>query len=158
MKLKWRTILILFLSFAVIEIIVKGSNISLITGLEPLIILVLAISSLSSEWAVIFFYLIVTFLVDLINFQILGLAEVSFFSAYLLSSFVNKFIDINSEHKIIFAFLVIILTIVLKMAIGLFFFSINNPVNIAVFFINFGVFLLVYFLINSFNNESVYKR
>jgi hypothetical protein len=158
MKFSWRTLIILFIGFAIIEIVVKGSNIVPITSLEPLMLLMLVVSASYSGWAMVIYYLIFLVLTDLINFQVVGLPGVSFFLGYFLVTIVNRFIDIASEHKILFIMLVLIVSLTLKMLVAYLFFSIIIPFNPWNFVLNIIFLLLVYLVVNSFNTASVFKR
>lgn len=158
MKLTWRNSIIFFLFFAALEVVVKSSHFSPISGLEPLMILTLTLSAFSTNWSIVFYYLIFSFFTDLINLQTVGLVALCFFLTSLLVAMLNRVVNLFNEHKFIYSLLVFSGTLGLLVLFKNLFFGGTGDFGFAGIAVNYCIFFLVFLLFNSLVKVSVFKK
>jgi hypothetical protein len=158
MKLDWRPVTILFLFTAGLDLVFKGSNVPVLVGLEPLLILYLIFLSLGNFWQIHFLFLGFSFFCDLINLQPIGLTIAALYVAYLITGLINKVFNLMGEAKLIFDMIVLLLALLLKSFLLLLFQPQPLHISILVLALNLLLFVLEYLLLNKIFTNNVFTK
>ena len=158
MKFNWRWVTIFFLFIACLELILKGSNMPILVGLEPILILYLATLSFGNFWQIHLLFMLFSIVSNLINYLPVGLTLGAGYIAYLIVRSINNVFNLMGEARLLFNLLVLFVALLLINLISLIIFpqQMNfSPVDLV---FNIMIFLCCYYILNRVFKKNVFTK